>query len=91
MSVWSQVKSIEFDQVDLGSTWGHFSLKWGHISLSQRLSGLPGIELELELWRHSAYRLNELVCRKFILVWDLCLWLRRAYGPIVQDRPGLCR
>jgi len=30
-TVWSEVKSFEFDQVDLRSTWGHFSLKCGHI------------------------------------------------------------
>jgi len=32
MTVSSQVKSFEFAQVDLRSTWGHFSFKWGHIS-----------------------------------------------------------
>jgi len=34
------VKSSEFGQVDLRSTWGHFSFKWGHISWPQRLAGL---------------------------------------------------
>ena len=36
----SQVKSFEFGQVDLRSTWGHFSFKWGHISWPQQLAGL---------------------------------------------------
>jgi len=35
-----QVKSFEFGQIDLRSTWGHFSFKWGHISWPQRLAGL---------------------------------------------------
>ena len=39
MTVSSQVKSFEFAQVDLRSTWGHFSFKWGHISWPQRLAG----------------------------------------------------
>ena len=40
MTVSSQVKSFEFAQVDLRSTWGHFSFKWGHISWQQRLARL---------------------------------------------------
>ena len=35
MTVSSEVKSFEFAQVDLRSTWGHFSFKWGHIFLDR--------------------------------------------------------
>jgi len=31
MTVSSQVKSFQFAQVELRSTWGHFSFTWGHI------------------------------------------------------------
>jgi len=42
-----------------------------HLRLVVRGTRLrPGVELELELRRRSAYRLSELVCRKSILVWD---------------------
>jgi len=30
--LWRHAKSLDFNEEDFGSTWGHFSFKWGHTS-----------------------------------------------------------
>jgi len=40
MPLSSQVKSIQMCSSRPRSTWGHFSLKLGHVSVPQRLAGL---------------------------------------------------